>query len=90
MLEEQNFHDIVNSDDQMYKDFDNVSMASEDVAGQLIGIIQNHVSEVWSQPRVTKLASEYDCHRGLRMTLRSTMGMANLGISTSHRSVPNV
>ena len=58
-LEEQNFHDIVNTDDQMYKDIDDVPMDSEDIAGQMIGIINSHVSEVWSQPRVTKLASEY-------------------------------
>ena len=45
MLEEQN---IVNSDDQMYQEIEDVPM---------VGIIHNHVSEVWSQPRVTKLAS---------------------------------
>ena len=30
----------------------------------MIGIIKNHVSEVWSQPRVTKLASEYGLSPG--------------------------
>ena len=64
MLEEQTFHDIVNSDNKMYHDIEDLPMDTEDVAEQVIGIIQNHVSEVWSQPRVTKLASEYGLSPG--------------------------
>ena len=58
MLEEQNFDDIVSSDDQMYQDIEDVAMDTEDIAGQVLCIIQNDVSEVWPQPRVTKLAGE--------------------------------
>ena len=65
MLEENGVHDIVNSDDQMYKDLEDVAMDSEDAVDQMIGIIQNnHVSEVWSQPRVTRLASEFELSPG--------------------------
>ena len=63
-LEEHHFHDVVNSDDQTYQDIDDIPMDSEDVADRMISMIQNHVSEVWSHPRVTKLTSEYGLSPG--------------------------
>ena len=56
-LMENNFHDIVNADDEMYEAIDNVPMDQKGMADAMIGIIHNHVSEVWSRPRVNKLAS---------------------------------
>ena len=64
MLEEQNFHDVVNADDEMYQEIDDIPMDSEDIADRMISVIQNHVSELWSPPRVTKLASEYGLSPG--------------------------
>ena len=64
MLDERNFHDVVNADDQMYTDIDDIPMDSVDLTERIIGVIQNHVSEVWPQPRETKLAYEFDLSPG--------------------------
>ena len=55
-LMENNFHDIVNADDEMYEAIDNVPMGQQGMADAIIGIIHNHVSEVGAPPRVNKLA----------------------------------
>ena len=58
-LAENNFHDVVNEDSDMYAEIENLPDYDSMVA-QIIAIVsKNHVSEVWSPPRVTKLASEY-------------------------------
>ena len=69
-LMENDFHDIVNADDEMYEAIDNVPMDQEGMADAIIGIIHNHVSEVWSPPRVNKLASEYGLRPGFSYDLQ--------------------
>ena len=41
-----------------------------DMLSQVIGVIHNHVSEVWSPPRVTKLAAEYGLNPGFALDLQ--------------------
>ena len=69
-LEENNFHDIVNDDSDMYAEIEAVPSEDEDMVTQIIGIVQNHVSEVWSPPRVTKLAEEYGLSAGFALDLQ--------------------
>ena len=59
ILMQNDFHDVVNQDQAMYDDINSVPDNSEDMIGSIIGIVQKHVSEVWSPPRVTALASKY-------------------------------
>ena len=59
MLMENDFQDVVNQDQAMYDDIDSVPSDAEDMIGSVISIVQRHVSEVWSPPRVTALASKY-------------------------------
>ena len=82
-MEEQNVHDVVNSDDQMYKELEDIPMDSEDVTDQMIGVIQSHVSEVWSPPRVTKLANAYGLSPGFAYDIEVDDEMANFGTLTS-------
>ena len=56
LLEENDFHDIVNDDAEMYNDIEEIPIDSDDLADQVMAVMRNHVSEVWSQPRVTRLA----------------------------------
>ena len=55
-LMENDFHDVMNQDQAMYDDMHSVPDVSDDMIGSIIGIVQKHVSEVWSPPRVTALA----------------------------------
>ena len=55
-LEERNFEDVVNADEQVYQDNDDISIDSECVADQVLAVVHNHISEIWSPPRETKLA----------------------------------
>ena len=71
MLQENNFHDIVNDDEEMYGEIGDVSIEDQDMVNQIIGIVQNHVSEVWSPPRVTKLAHEYDLKPGFSFDIQT-------------------
>ena len=57
-LMRNNFHDIVNADDEIYEAIDSVPMDQEGMADTIIGMVHNHMSEVWPPPRVNKLASE--------------------------------
>ena len=59
MLMENDFHDVVNQDQAMYDDINSVPGDSDDMVASIIGIVQRHVSEVWSPPRVTALAKQY-------------------------------
>ena len=59
MLMEVDFHDVVNQDQAMYDDINSVPDDSADMIGSIIGIVQGHVSEVWSPPRVTALTYKY-------------------------------
>ena len=58
-LNENDFHDTVNDDTDMYDAINGIPMDSEDMADQVLGAVQNHVSEVWSPPRVTRLAEKH-------------------------------
>ena len=64
-------HDIVNDDEEMYGEIGDVSIEDQDMVNQIIGIVQNHVSEVWSPPRVTKLAHEYDLKPGFSFDIQT-------------------
>ena len=64
VLEENDFHDIVNDDAEMYNEIENIPIDSENLADQIMAVMKNHVSEVWSQPRVTKLAHEFGLSAG--------------------------
>ena len=46
-------------DDQMYDEIRSIRADSEDMFSVIIATVRKHVSEVWSPPRVTALASEY-------------------------------
>ena len=58
-MDENDFHDLVNDDSNLYNELDDIPMDDVDLVGKMIAIITNNVSEVWSPPRVTKLAHEY-------------------------------
>ena len=61
---ENDFHDVVNQDQAMYDDINSVPGDSDDMVASIIGIVQKHVSEVWSPPRVTALAKQYGLNPG--------------------------
>lgn len=63
-LDEDNFHDIVNEDDQIYDDIDAVPVDGDNMVNHILAIIKNHVSEVWSPPRINKLATQYGLQPG--------------------------
>ena len=52
-LKENNFHEIVNDDADMYEQIDDDNMANS-----IMTSVRHHISEVWSPPRVTGLAHE--------------------------------
>ena len=74
MLNENDFHDVVNAemdDQQMYEEIDTIPDDTADMVSAVIGIVQKHVSEVWSQPRVTAMAPKYMASMSeLHMTLK--------------------
>ena len=49
-LDEDNFHEIVNDDEQMYDDIEAVPIDDDNMVNQILTILKNHVSEVWSPP----------------------------------------
>ena len=51
-LDENSFHDIVNDDSEMYDAIDGIPLDADGMADQDMADVQNHVSEVWSPPRV--------------------------------------
>ena len=57
-MHENVFHEIVNDDEGMYAEKRDVTIGNHNMVYKIIGIVQNHVSKVWSPPRVTKLARE--------------------------------
>ena len=57
---ENDFRDVVNQDQAMYDDLNSLPDDSDDMIGSIIGIVQKHLSEVWSPPRVTALARNMD------------------------------
>lgn len=71
ILNENNFHEIVNDDEEMYNAIENIPATDIDMASQIIGIVNNHVSEVWSQPRVTKLANEFKLDAGFALDIQT-------------------
>ena len=63
MLMENDFHEVVNEDfnkREMYDDVNALPAKTDDMVSATIGIVQKHVSEVWSQPRVTAMVPKYD------------------------------
>ena len=59
ILSENNFHDIVNDDSEMYDAIDSIPLDADGMADQVMAVVQNHASEVWSPPRITRLASKF-------------------------------
>ena len=56
---EDDFYKEVDADQEMYADIESLPPDTSDMTSAIIGIVQQHVSEVWSQPRVTALATQY-------------------------------
>ena len=63
-LMENDFHDVVNADDDMYDAIEAIPMDQENMVNHIIGSIHNHATEVWSPPRVNALAAEYSLTPG--------------------------
>ena len=63
-LEEDDFHDIINDEDQMYDDIEALPAEDDNMVNQILSIVKNHVSEIWSPPRVNALASQYGLQPG--------------------------
>ena len=62
MLMENDFRDVVHAEGNDEKTYEDISAApsdTEDMVSAIIGIVQPHVTEVWSPPRVTAMAHEY-------------------------------
>ena len=70
-LDEDNFHDIVNDEDQMYDDIEAISVDGDNMVNQILAIAKNHVSEVWSPPRVNILASQYGLQPGFSYDIQT-------------------
>lgn len=68
ILEEKDVHDVVNNDSDMYDAIEEIPMDSEVVADQ-VAVAQNHVSEVWSPPRMTRLANQFGLNAGFAYDL---------------------
>ena len=83
MLNEKNFHDIVNQDQDMYDAIDAIPNDQDDMVNSIVAAVQKHVSEVWSPPRVTAFASEYGLSLGQHTTSRPRMNLATLDTLTS-------
>ena len=69
MLSKNGFHDIANDDEEMYDEIEDIPIDSGDLADKLMAVVKNHVSEVWSQPRETKLAHEFGLDAGFAYDL---------------------
>mgnify|MGYP000930717893 FL=1 len=69
ILNENNFHDVVNDDTEMYDAIDSIPLDADGMADQVMAVVQNHVSEVWSPPRVTKLAGKFGLSPGFAYDL---------------------
>ena len=70
-LDENSFHDIANDDSEMYDAIDSTPLDADGMADQVMAVVQKHVSEVLSQPRVTKLASKFGLTPGFAYDLVS-------------------
>ena len=46
MLNENNFHDMANNDEETYTAINEIPNNDHDMINQIIGIVQNHVSEL--------------------------------------------
>ena len=90
MLEENDFHDTVNDDTDMYDAIDGIPMDSENMADQVLGAVQNHVSEVWSPPRVTRLAEQFGLKAGFAYDLMTNDETGAPWILTKENSETNV
>ena len=68
-MEENDFHEIVNNHAEMYDDSENTPSNIDNMADQVMAMVQNHASEVWSVPRVTKLAHKFGLNAGFAYDL---------------------
>ena len=59
MRMENDFRDVANAYQEMYDDINALPTDTDDMLNAIIGMLQRHVSEVWSPPRVTALATQY-------------------------------
>ena len=69
ITEENDFHDVVNNDAEMYDAIGNIPSDSDNMADQMMSIVQNHMSEVWSVPRVTNLVHKFGLNAGFAYDL---------------------
>ena len=65
---------MINDDSEMYAVIESIPSEDADMLSQIIGVIQHNVSEVWSPPRVTKLAAEYGLSQGCALDLQADDG----------------
>lgn len=70
-LNENNFHDIVNDGSEMYDAIESIPLYADGMANQVMAKAQNHVSEVWSPPRITKQASQFGLNPGFAYVLEN-------------------
>ena len=59
----------MNNDAEMYDASEDIPPDSDNMAGQVMSIVQNHVSEVWSVPRVTRMAPKFGLSAGFAYDL---------------------
>ena len=59
LLMENDFRHVVNAENDMYDAIEAIPMDEGNMANHIIGIIYNHVSEVWPPPREDALAARY-------------------------------
>ena len=71
------FHDVVNQDQDMYDAIDSIPNDQDDMVNCIIATVQKHVSEVWSPPRVTALASEYGLSPGTAYDIETKDELGN-------------
>ena len=69
-LQEDNFHEVVNEDDQMYDAIEAVPIHRNSMVNQVLAIVKNHVSEIWSPQRVNSLAAEYNLQPGFSFDIQ--------------------
>ena len=62
---------FVNADEEMYNAIDSIPNDDTSVANNVIAIVNNHVSEVWSPPRVTKLAPQFRLEPGFALDIQT-------------------
>ena len=70
-MNENNFHEIANDDADMYEQIVAIPTDDDNMVNSIMTIVRNHISEVWSPPRVTELPSEYGLSPGFSYDIQT-------------------